>query len=1321
MKTKIRMLFFFLFFLVIQITNAKNIYVNDAALTGDVYCTAIGNNANSGLTAALPKLTLTAALGVAIAGDTIYVDSGTYGTGLNNTISVSLTIIGAGTGKTIFRGASTNSGGNNKFATLAANNITIKGMFFKWFAPTTAGGRIFDIDGRTGIVLENLAFQENRGSSSAGSPNIRIVNNSNVTVRGLLFSCSGVQANEGGGILVDASTTAISYSIFKGNENQLNAGGSVTITGASNVTIDNCTFDGSKAKWGGAIGQSDGTLTTTNTCFTGNQLLGSALSSTEGGGAYIIYDGTASFTNCSFSNNCNGNTGCNANSSPNGGAIRMNGGTVTLNTCSFTSNIDTGADGADVHLFGTSNLNLNNVTFNTIYSGGTINVANEGTGNVSVYKSGTPTTGTGTAVSAPEFTGLFTNCYEFGTTRTNVTGSTATSWTDKHITGTTVLNMTSSLLTPIRTGVFSTCSTTVFAGWTDTNVTQSGTCSNTIGAAGYALLSTATSSTISPAMDFTTSTASKYLTFTSRTFGVINAAKNTVTVSISTDNGATWSVLGTRTPTSSSLVQMTPFNLSAFTGTQVKVKFESLAADGAIGVGIDDIAITNVSTAITPTIDFTSKSVKVSYTQALVGGTNTTYNVVQPSISTDNGVTWTALTTSNTAGTKTLDLSAFNSATTKIKFETPNANGTTGASIDNIQFIDCAVSYSSPVSVPTVTCVSTGTSTCLSTVNCATETNAPIITKCVDNKTVACGTTLADYTSEVSAFDDCSFTVAQSPAAGTALSGTTTVTMTVTDQKGNATTCTFTVTVNSSTWNGTAWSNGTPTAETAVIFTGNFSSTADLAACSVKVTNNAAVVINSGHNYTVQNAVTVDSGSTFTFNNNANLVQVNNVSNTGNIIMKRNTNLLKRLDYTIWSAPVAGQNLLSFSPSTLTNRFYTYNTATDAHSAVNPSSTSFATGLGYQIRVPNDHPISTPTTWTGTFTGVPNNGPYNVTISSAGNRYNMVGNPYPSPINLTTFSTVNSANFTGTIWFWRKENSIVTQGVWSTWNAGTFVLASDPGTSGLTITDNVARNGQGFLIKGNSGITTLSFTNAMRVTNTSNQFFRTNNSELNRIWLNLTNASGHFSQQAIRYSEGGTNDMDRMDAENINSSDVLFTSLRSNVATETNKFTIQSRQYPFDVNDVVPLSVKVSTAGTYSISIDHKDGLFEDGTQAIYLKDNLTNTETNLNNESYSFVSDAGVFDTRFELKYVESALSNNQNNFENNVIVYQQNEIIHVNSSIEPIQNVKIFDIRGRLVHTADNINATSTNIKLNIENQVVLMRITLINGAVITRKILN
>lgn len=1046
MKTKIRMLFFFLFFLVIQITNAKNIYVNDAALTGDVYCTAIGNDSNSGLSAALPKLTLTAALGIAVNGDVIYVDAGTW-TGTTNTIDKELTIIGAGTGKTIFQGNASGSGGggNVRFANINANNVTIKNMRIQWHAPSSAGARIFEISGRTGIVIENILIKSNRGVASGINPNINISTSSNVTIKGLLFSCAGDGADAGGAINVNASTLNLSNSIFKNAENFANNGGAINITGTSTVNIVSCNFNNCIAKRGGAISINGGTTSITKSCFSYNKNNATGPSSSEGGGAIHVTAGTNTIENCTFSNNCSGdNVSCSNNSTIRGGAILILGGTSTFRTCTFENN--QGGRGTDLNIRVGGTLNIDNVRFKSVYPG-----------------------------TATQPTGVNLNI-EAGT--------------------------------------------------------------------------------------------------------------------------VTWKDSGTPTANGSGVSESKP----------------------------------EVSGTITTT-------------------TNT------------NNPSTTAITECINEG---------------------------------------------------------GIAVCGAVISCGTETVAPVILKCVDNKTVACGTTLADYRSEVSAYDDCSFTVSQSPAAGSALSGTTTVTMTVTDQKGNFTTCAFTVTVNSSTWNGTAWSNGTPTAETAVTFTGNFSSSADLAACSVLVTNNAAVVINSGHNYTVQNAVTVDTGSTFTFNNNANLVQVNNVSNTGNIIMKRNTNLLKRLDYTIWSAPVAGQNLLAFSPLTLTNRFYIYNTTTDLYNTVPPSSTSFATGIGYQIRVPNDHPLTTPTIWTGTFTGVPNNGPYNVTLATTGNKYNMVGNPYPSPINLTTFNSANTANFTGTIWFWRKENSTTTTAVWSTWNGGTFVFASDPGATGLTlVNDNVARNGQGFLIKGTSN--TLSFTNAMRVTNTSNQFFRTDASDLNRIWLNLTNASGYFSQQAIRYSEGGTNDMDRMDAENINSSDVLFTSLRSNLATETNKFTIQSRQYPFDVNDVVPLSVKVSTAGTYSIEIHQKDGLFQDGTQAIYLKDNLTNTETNLNNGSYSFVSDAGVFDARFELKYVASALSNNQNNFENNVIVYQQNEIIHVNSSKEPIQNVKIFDIRGRLVHTADNINATSTNVKLHIENQVVLMRITLTNGAVITRKILN
>src|SRR5690606_4466985 len=49
----------------------------------------------------------------------------------------------------------------------------------------------------------------------------------------------------------------------------------------------------------------------------------------------------------------------------------------------------------------------------------------------------------------------------------------------------------------------------------------------------------------------------------------------------------------------------------------------------------------------------------------------------------------------------------------------------------------------------------------------------------------------------------------------------------------------------SSTWNGTAWSNGAPTASTVAVFEGNYTASTDFEACSITV-NSGAVVIPSG-------------------------------------------------------------------------------------------------------------------------------------------------------------------------------------------------------------------------------------------------------------------------------------------------------------------------------------------------------------------------------------------------------------------------------------------------------------------------------------------
>ena len=120
--------------------------------------------------------------------------------------------------------------------------------------------------------------------------------------------------------------------------------------------------------------------------------------------------------------------------------------------------------------------------------------------------------------------------------------------------------------------------------WTETGLTQG---------SGYLTMLTG-DALITPAMDFTAS-SSETLTFNARTYGGVVSNNNTITVSISTDNGGNWTALGTRTPTTTTLTGMTPFDLSGYDGTQVLVKLETLGATASVGAGLDEILITNTA------------------------------------------------------------------------------------------------------------------------------------------------------------------------------------------------------------------------------------------------------------------------------------------------------------------------------------------------------------------------------------------------------------------------------------------------------------------------------------------------------------------------------------------------------------------------------------------------------------------------------------------------------------------------------------------------------------------------------------------------------
>jgi len=524
------------------------------------------------------------------------------------------------------------------------------------------------------------------------------------------------------------------------------------------------------------------------------------------------------------------------------------------------------------------------------------------------------------------------------------------------------------------------------------------------------------------------------------------------------------------------------------------------------------------------------------------------------------------------------------------------------------------------------------------------------------------------------------------------------------------------ITISSTTWNGSSWSNSAPTSTSSAIIAGNYSQSANINACSLTVNNNAVVTIPSGFNVTLNGAITVSSGS-FTLENNANLIQTSNVANSGNIIVKRNSSALMRLDYTAWSSPVtnnASLFLQSFSPATSANRFYNYDTTTNLFTAIaSPSTTNFALGKGYLIRMPNDHP-TTPTIWNGSFTGVPNNGVIPVTMvnGGVGKRFNLVGNPYPSPISMTKFVADNVSNITGTLYFWRKTNGL-SNPTYCTWVNGVFTS-----NGGDQVVDplGIIQTGQGFFVEALNSATTISFNNGQRIANNTNQFFKTKAIERNTIWLNASSSSGYFSQMAISYVTNATIGVDEFDGKYYNDGAISLNSILDN-----SDYVIQGRPLPFDGTDEVPLSFTATNAGEYSISIDHADGLFL-GNQDIILKDSESGTETDLKTGSYTFTSSSGTSTTRFSLKYQKTLGVNNPVFNENSVVVFKNNGNIYIKSNGTAIHNVKLFDVRGRLITEKLKVNSNETSIECaRYANEVLILKITSDDNKVVNKKVAN
>ena len=510
------------------------------------------------------------------------------------------------------------------------------------------------------------------------------------------------------------------------------------------------------------------------------------------------------------------------------------------------------------------------------------------------------------------------------------------------------------------------------------------------------------------------------------------------------------------------------------------------------------------------------------------------------------------------------------------------------------------------------------------------------------------------------------------------------------------------------TWNGNSWSNGLPLSTKEVNFTGDYTSTGILEACRVNVNGSANVIFKTNHTLKVTNAVVVNPGASLTFEDNASLLQINANLNSGNIKIKRNSTPMIRQDYTAWASPVINQQLLAFSPNTLPTRFYEYfssgTTTATAYQSISPTN-NFASGKGYMIRVANNWPTTLPTIFNSEFNGVPFNGNVSQIL---GIGYNLLGNPYPSPLNARVF-LANNPNI-NTLYYWTHTTPAIA-GSYPVNNYAAFTtLGGVASAAGGLIPLDFIQVGQGFFVNTASG-GTANFANSQRTFGSaSSQFFKNSlTEEKHRIWLNLNDNSNQYNQILIGYTNGATNTIDASDGLVFNDSSSLLYNLIDN-----QKYVIQARELPFLDTDIVSLGLKINNFGNYSISFENADGIFEN--QNIYLKDNFTFSVHNIKTSPYYFSSQAGDFTDRFQLVYKNELLSLVDNT---NVVIYSNDNGLFFKSENELIEEILVFDVLGRKLYDFQNIKLNTFRINnVSIQNPTLLIKVVLSSGKVVSKK---
>jgi hypothetical protein len=263
--------------------------------------------------------------------------------------------------------------------------------------------------------------------------------------------------------------------------------------------------------------------------------------------------------------------------------------------------------------------------------------------------------------------------------------------------------------------------------------------------------------------------------------------------------------------------------------------------------------------------------------------------------------------------------------------------------------------------------------------------------------------------------------------------------------------------------------------------------------------------------------------------------------------------------------------------------------------------------------------------------GVVSNGNFEVTLYNHNHPYtkgfNLVGNPYPSPIDWDAPSGWTRDKIDNAVYYFKADSSDQYAGTYSTYIAG---MSSD----GLA--DNIIPSMQGFFVHVSDGawpVTgTLGVNNSVRVTDMASPFLKSAQAETPafvRFTAGYADDSLSFDPLCIYFDAGATNGFDgQYDALKLFNTDTRVTNFYS-FGNDSSRLSINALQLNDSSLFNVRLGLKTNRDGYVIFSIKDITGEFK--YNYISITDVVTGLTQDLDNDRYYKVNlPAGNYQQRF-------------------------------------------------------------------------------------------